>query len=426
MSQALYPFIIDLLIFVLNEGDNSSEVSAVDAESSLPAAEVVKILRFSDLTAEIRNQIYQLVLGPPEDPSTCLTQLLDNSPLRASNGRIDTGHTFRVKNTVYNLKHQDSKGGIGHNVRPQDLSILLVSKQTYLESVHVFYSTNCLSFTNTGLLYRFLKNIGYARRQHLTMIYFQWRGPHAKEAFCLLKTCRRLRRVEFTVPCSHPPGYEALKEVRVETAKARALIHYASAQPQPSNVRSHTSCFGDYGCHCKCRRAYEPASRLQELEEAMMRPRRPKDLPDPEETFDLFNPKRELFKKSEDQDLLENKASFNDFTDRMDQQGRALVQVGRRDKAEEAYLNGTLTGSAAEKYFRRFEAKLAADKKYKKAMERWYAKREAEQARELKRRTAREAKERKKMMAQAAKAQKKAAGGSNKSNKMTDKGDITA
>lgn len=391
------------------------------AESSLPAAEV---FRFSDLPAETRNRIYQLVLGPPKDPSTCLTQIVDDSPIRAPNGRIDTGHTFRVKSMMHNLKYQDPKWGISHDVKPQDLSILLVSKQTYLESFHVFYATNCLSFTNTGMLYRFLKNIGYARRQHLTMIYFIWRGPNAKEAFRLLKTCRRLTRVEFTVPCSHPPGYEALKEVRVETAKARALIHFAPAQ-LPSAIRSHTSCFGDYECHCLCRRDYEPPSRLQELEKAMMRPRRPADLPDPEETFDLFNPRRELFKKSEDQDLLEDKASFNDFTNRMDQQGRALRHVGRTDKTEEAKLNQTLTGSAAERYFKRFEAKLAAEKKWMKAMDRWYAKRHAEEARELKR-TAREAKERKKMMAQAAKAQKKAARETNGRDKKTSKGTKTA
>ena len=441
----------------ISEGDNSSNVTVVDVESWLPDAEPAKVFRFSDLAPEIRDRIYHFVLGPPEDQSICLTQILDDHPLRAPNGGVDFEHTFRVKSIVQNPEHKDPEWGVMHPVKPRVLSILLVSKQTYVESFHVFYTTNCLSFTNTGLLYRFLKNIGYARRQHLTSIYFLWRGSNAKEAFRLLKTCRRLTTVHFTVPCSHPPGYEALKEVRVENAKARALIHFAPAQLPPLRIRSHTSCFGDYECHCLCRRPYEPPSSLRELENAMMRPRRPEDLPDPEEIFDLFKPKREQFKKSEDQDMLEEKASFDDFTGRMEQQGKELRYLGRRNKNLEAFLNQTITGPAVEEYFRRLEAKLAAERKLVEREERWYAKRQKEQetkerwareakeaaeakelaikmrrearelkwkiaretreqaknmakeARELKRRTAREAKERQKMMARDAKAQKKAA-----------------
>lgn len=454
----------------INEGDNSSNVTVVDAESSLPDAEPVKVFRFSDLAPEIRDRIYHFVLGPPEDPSICLTQILDDRPLRAPNGRVDFEHTFRVKSIVQNPDHQDPQWGVIHHVKPHDLSILLVSKQTYVESFHVFYTTNCLSFTNTGLLYRFLKNIGYARRQHLTTIYFLWRGPNAKEAFRLLKTCRQLTTVQFTVPCSHPPGYEALKDIRVEEAKARALIHFAPAQLPPLTIRSHTSCFGDYECHCLCRRPYEPASSLRELEDTMMLPRRQEDLPDPEEKFDLFKPKREHFKKSEDQDMLEEKAAFDDFTSRMEQQGKELKYLGRRNKNLEAFLNQTLTGPAVEDYFRDFAAKLAADRRLVKRQERWHAKRQQEQetkerwareakeaaeakelaikmrkearelkwkiaretreqakktakeARELKRRTAREAKEREKMMARDAKAQKKAARESNDRDKKTSKG----
>lgn len=453
-----------------NSGDSSDGTSAV-AEDTSPATGPIQIFRFSDLAPEIRNRIYRLVLGPPQDPSICLTQVLDDRPLRAqSGGGVDFENTFRTKSVVPNPKHKDPDWGVTHQVNPHDLSILLVSKQTYVEAFHVFYSTNCFSFTDTGMLFRFLKNIGYTRRQHLRMVYFLWRGPDAKEAFRLLKTCRRLTTVQFTVPCSHPPGYEALKEVRVEKAKARALVHFAPAQNPPLNIHDHTSCFGDYLCHCICRRGYEPASNLRELENAMMRPRRKEDLPDVEERFDLFKPKRERFKNSEEQDLLKEKATFNAFIDRIEQQGKELKYLGRRNKTEEADLNQTLKGSAVDDYFRDFADKLAKDKRQLKRKERWEAKRleeklekerqarwkreaieekelgikmrkearelkwkiaretreqakkVAKEARELKRRTAREAKEREKMMARELRAQKKADRESKGRDKKTTKG----
>lgn len=386
-----------------------------------------------------------------------MTQVLDIRSLQAQNGGVDLDQKFRTKSVKLNRKHKDPNWGVIHQVEPQHLSILLVSKQIYVEAFYVFYTKNCLSFTDTGLLYRFLKNIGYTRRQHLTMIYFLWRGPDAKEAFRLLKTCRRLQTVQFTVPCSHPPGYEALKEVRVENSKARALVHFTPAQNPPLDIRDHTSCFGDYRCHCVCRRRYEPASSMRELEKAMMRPRREQDLPDPNEKFDLFKPKREHFKKSEEQDLLREEASFHQFIGRIEQKGKQLRYLGRRNKVMEATLNQTLRGSAVDDYFRDFDDKLAKDKRMAKFAERWHAKRSAEQeakerderekreaieekeraiemrrearelkwklarearehakkeareARELKRRIAREAKEHEKMMASEARAQKKAA-----------------
>ena len=429
---------------------------ATDRDSS-PVTEITETFRFLDLASETRNRIYHFILGPPQDPSICLTQVLDTRPPSAQSGGVDFDRSFRTKSVKINIEHKDPDWGVIHEVKPCDLSILMVSKQIYVEAFHVFYTSNCFSFTDTGLLYRFLKNIGYTRRQHLTMIYFLWRGPDAKEAFRLLKTCRRLRLVQFTVPCSHPPGYEALKEVRVETAKARALIHFAFAQNPPSNIHDHTSCFGDYQCHCLCRRPYDPASSMQELENAMMRPRREQDFPDPDEKFDLFKPKREHFKKSEEQDLLEEQASFHGFIDRIEQQGKQLTYLGRRNKVKEAVLSQTLRGSEVDDYFRDFAEKLAKDKRLLKYQERWHAKRKEEQEtkerwerekreadeekargiqmrrearelkwkiarearehakkvareeRELKRRTAREAKEREKMMAKEARARKKAA-----------------
>ena len=454
----------------INEAGSSSDVTVAVAEESSSAAEPVGVFRFRDLAPEIRNRIYHSVLGPPQDPSICLTQVLDNHPLRAPSGGVDLDNTFRIRKVMRNPEHKDPEWGVIHEVKPDDLSILLVSKQTYVEAFHVFYTTNCFSFTDTGLLYRFLKRIGYTRRQHLTMVYFLWRGPDAKEAFRLLKTCRRLKMVQFTVPCSHPPGYEALKEVRVEKAKARALIHFAHAQTPPINGnRDHGGCFGDYLCHCQCRRGDEPASSLRELESAMMRPRCTQDLPDAEEEFDLFKPKREHFKKSEDQEMLEEKASFDDFVSRIEQQEKKLIHLGRRNKTMEATLNQTLKGADVDDYFRDFADKLAQDKRLIKRKERWEAKRleekeakeqderwkrekieekelgikmrrearelkwkiarekrehdkkMAKEARELKRRTAREAKERQKMMAREARknAAMESKGGDKKGKKGT-------
>lgn len=436
------------------ETGNPSDATLAVAEDPATTDEPVEIFRFTDLAPEIRNRIYRFILGPPQDPSICLTQILDNRPLGAQSEGVDIDNTFRTKSVIPNSKHDDPNWGVTHEVHPNDLSILLASKQTYTEAFLFFYATNCFAFTDTGLLYRFLKNIGYTRRQHLTMIYFLWRGEDAKEAFRLLKTCRRLTTVQFTVPCSYPPGYEALKEVRVETAKARALVHFAPPQVQ------HSSCFGDYQCHCGCRSPSEPASNLREIEQAMMRPRRQQDLPDAQEVFDLFTPKREYFKKSEDQGLLGEKAAFNEFIDRIEWKGKHLSHLGYRNKTLEATQHQTLKGKAADNYFRNFAAKLAADKRQERKEEYWsakhqeaneqkeredrrkreateakvlavkrrkvvralklkfarenreHAKKMAREARELKRRTAREAKEREKMMAREAKTQKKAAGDS--------------
>ena len=363
---------------VINEAGNDPDVATAAAESSLASTNFKQIFRFQDLASEIRNCIYHYVLGPPQDPSICLTQILDDRPVGQPHRDAEINKKFHTKSVEINPEHYNPEWRVMHEAKPQDLSILLVSKQIYAEAFHIFYATNCLFFTDTGLLYRFLKNIGYIRRQHLTMIYFLWRGPDAKETFRLLKTCRRLKSLQFTVPCSHPPGYEALKEVRVQKAQARALIHFASAQNPPLNIHDHTSCFGDYQCHCLCRRPYEPASSMQELESAMMRPRRLQDLPNPNEVFSLFNPRREHFKRSEEQELLREKTSFDNFISKIEQQGKELKHLGRRNKAMEATLNHTLTGSDVEDYFRDFNDKLAEDKRLLKRQERWDAKQQWE------------------------------------------------
>ena len=336
---------------IKGDGNTSGVPVAVSGNSSATAQQA-GILGFPYLPPEIRNVIYRFVLQPPEDPSICLTQPFCTRRLETPSMGADTVDAFDPHSVVGN----EFRERIMHWASPRDLSILLVSKETYAEAFHVFYSTHCFYFQDTGLLYSFLKTIGYNRRQYLTMVSFLWRGPDAKEAFRLLKSCRRLTTVSFTVPCSHPPGYEALKEVRAERAIACALVHFPP-------LGTHTSCFGDYSCHCRCRRPHEAPSSLKQLEDAIMRPRRQQHFPTPHAKLIPFNPKRECFPKSEDQNLLQDKISFDEFTDEMARQDRKLIHIGRRNKTKEAELNQTLRGVEALRYFHAFEEKLAEDER---------------------------------------------------------------
>ncbi|KAG6997476.1 hypothetical protein G7Y79_00040g076410 [Physcia stellaris] len=97
---------------------------------------------------------------------------------------------------------------------PLDLSLLLVSKATYLESYRIFYGANALSFRNCATLLQFLRNIGHTRRQALRDIGFDWVGPGAQAAFRVLATCGALEVVRCTINRLRPPGFEALREVR--------------------------------------------------------------------------------------------------------------------------------------------------------------------------------------------------------------------
>lgn len=253
---------------------------------------------FFNLPPEIRNSIYEFVLGPPLHPSVCLTGLkgLDLNPSKGF--RYDRGvpSTTNPANWEHYYCH----------VEPGILSILLVSRQIYTEAFHVFYSCHCFSFFDTDQLYRFLRNIGYARRQQLRAVYFMWRGPRSKDAFRLLKTCRGLKSLQFTVPCSHPPGYAALREVRgLGTVQVRALIHFVPYCHSHEHVHpvsfSHS---GDYYCHCKCRKDGDPKSSIQELETAMMRPRHLRTRADERQYPKSLRGKQEQFRKSQEQVLL--------------------------------------------------------------------------------------------------------------------------
>lgn len=132
------------------------------------------------LPGKVRNRIYELVLGPSFDPTFCLTGL------RGLDHESSIGHDYDDT-----INSWDASVAWKDYYYWTDLllpSVLLTSKQIYIKAPHVSYSTHCFSFMDTEQLYRFLRNIGYARRQQVTIIYIVWRGGYSKEAFCLLKT----------------------------------------------------------------------------------------------------------------------------------------------------------------------------------------------------------------------------------------------
>ena len=251
------------------------------------------------LPPEIRDRIYNEVLGPSGDPAIYATAVHDPKLSSRLDGDYGT--------TEVDLRRDNSWPVFCHFVKPSILSILLGSKQIYTEAFHIFYSKNRFHFPDTQILYRFLRNIGYVRRQHLTMISFNWRGAEAKEAFRILKTCRRLKSLHFTAPCNEPPGYAAIREIRgLEEAKAIVRIHYLTHR-HGRTYNSYYACLCDTPYH----QGYGSLDDLPELERAMMRPRLKQYALDPNEQFDLFREaKREVFKKPEEQQLFEDRTSF--------------------------------------------------------------------------------------------------------------------
>lgn len=79
------------------------------------------------------------------------------------------------------------------------LSLLLVSRQTFLEAYPIYYRVNIFCFANFNILHRFLKNIGLARRQHVTRICFCWKGIDAKKTCRLLMMCPRLESLSIVL-----------------------------------------------------------------------------------------------------------------------------------------------------------------------------------------------------------------------------------
>ena len=128
---------------------------------------------------EIRQRIYKYALQLPG----CLKEpLYHYAPPTSRSG------------TLWPVKRQSFHYPLDAGARsPFDLSLLLVSKQTFLEAYHVFYRFNTIFFASTDALLEFLQGIGYARRQELTDIGFDWIGEEAKATFRLLRTCGNLR-----------------------------------------------------------------------------------------------------------------------------------------------------------------------------------------------------------------------------------------
>ncbi|KAL2036437.1 hypothetical protein N7G274_010838 [Stereocaulon virgatum] len=254
-------------------------------------------MTFMAFPPEVRNHIYNEILGPAGDSAVCA----------GNHHRFLSRHCGDRGSLRAELRHDYPWPKACHFIKPSvDLAILLVSKQIYTEAFHIFYSTNRFHFPDTQILYRFLRNIGYVRRQHLTMITFDWHGAEAKEAFRLLKTCRRLKSLHFTAPCTEPPGHAAIREIRgLEEAQVIGRVHHIRLP--------HCSY---YRCRCYDRgysQEYGPLADISELERAMMRPRLRRYALDPNETFELFKPrKREIFRKSEEQSLFEDEKTFLD------------------------------------------------------------------------------------------------------------------
>lgn len=162
-----------------------------------------------------------------------------------------------------------------------NLSILLASKQTYIEAHHIFYRINELIFKDTSALFQFLCHIGYVRRQQIVSISFQKFERNAKLAFRLLKSCQRLKCLRFLLPDDKPPGYAALREVRgIEDVE---IFCY----PLPI-----------WDIHW-----FKGSALKQALQQAMSRPRLKRYEPNDEKKLDLFKKHREILPKTDAEEL---------------------------------------------------------------------------------------------------------------------------
>lgn len=182
----------------LSEGSSAEDSSISDSTEGEVGKHCNGKLKHLPFPSEIRHRIYNIALQLPNCFVPEQVAMFNYADLKI---RSPSRHSHQ-----YPLcrKHPC----------PFDLSLLLVSKQTYMEAFHIFYQNNTLYFNDTDTLLQFLKNIGFARRQEVTNIGFDWVGAESKAAFRLLKTCSNLQTVRLTMTKTHPKGYEALREVR--------------------------------------------------------------------------------------------------------------------------------------------------------------------------------------------------------------------
>ena len=157
-------------------------------------------LKHLPLPPEIRQRIYRYALQLPH----CFKEPMYHYKTPTSRSRS----LWPIKALTFHYPIEYGEPS------PFDLSLLLVSKQTFLEAFHVFYRFNTIYFKNTEALLQFLQGIGYARRQELTDVGFDWVGNEAKSAFRLLRTCGNLRVRENcptnTLQSNAYPGVEPL------------------------------------------------------------------------------------------------------------------------------------------------------------------------------------------------------------------------
>ena len=204
--------------------------------------------------------------------------------------------TIKLTGRVLRLHGLTVKAG---DFRPptRNLSLFLVSRQTYQEAYRIFYRVNIFHFGDVAVLYQFLKNAGLARLQQVQRIIFVWTGDNAKKAFRLLKQCSRLTAVCIILPAKkvpslpypREPGYEALREVRgLQGVKFIKLIV------------SDTSTLG------------KPVtdSTLESLKQAMTRPRLSRFSVPPDELIDPFKPKKVVSRETELDWLKANSSLF--------------------------------------------------------------------------------------------------------------------
>lgn len=166
-----------------------------------------------------------------------------------------------------------------------DLSLLCVSRQTFLEAFHVFYRYNKLHFESTDMLYKFLKNIGYLRRQQITSIAFGWLwiDLYAKEAFRLLKTCPNLKHMDIIVNSKTYPRWTMPNEAALKEVRGMETVEFLAHWPWKPSYR----------------RRYSEGGIVGDIKQAMLRPRLKRYAVNPTKLVYPFKEQNERFRKCE-------------------------------------------------------------------------------------------------------------------------------
>lgn len=212
---------------------------------------------------------------------------------------------------ISNESPDDDKYFWSHVKSPdtRHLSLLLVSKQTYCEAYHIFYRDNNLQFLNVCYLWQFLKNFGYARRHCITHITFVWMGLEAKAAFRLLQRCPRLKFLDIILPCRiafyescecYRFGSSMLREVR--GLEAVVFKHDEDHEKHTKgHIRDWRGHLGALSAAQEKERWNEDVAKIEKLRRAMMRPRLKRFVMKADEEINPFEPKRERYRRSEEQ-----------------------------------------------------------------------------------------------------------------------------